>query len=202
MTPMFSIITPTLQRESLVQCCESVNNQTLSEGWQHIVIADVEELDDSLIRRIEHPQRIIVKCPYPHRNWANTCRYDAWEHASGMYLVHCDDDNTLFDSRILEDMAEALASSDYPKFAIFPIFRHGYVFFSDPPRLCYTDTGNLVPQRKIGRWLNIPDATSDGILGEQLAAEYGATGFPNFRPIITMPCSSVGRGVKEGEGMQ
>jgi glycosyltransferase involved in cell wall biosynthesis len=196
----FSIISPTLQRESLVACCESVNSQS-HRNWQHLVIADVEALDLDLMARIRHPQRIILKCPYPHRNWANTCRHNAWEYANGDYVVHLDDDNTLADPHILRDMDDAL---DFcaPAFAVFPILRHASIFYSHPPRICHVDTGNLVLRRDIGRWPDIPDATSDGILAERLHAQYGSLGFRLFRPIIIMPKSNVGKGVREGEGTE
>jgi len=196
----FSIITPTLNRQSLIACCESINAQTFS-GWQHVIAVDCADYDEELMAQIAHPQRVVFKCPHPHRNWANTCRHDAWEYATNDFLVHVDDDNVLSSSNILEKMSALLEAAGNPPFAIFPIFRHGSIFYNYPPAVCMTDTGNLVPRRDVGRWLDIPDATSDGILGEKLYKEYGCVGFEKSRPIIFMPESNVGRGVKAGEGM-
>lgn len=200
--PFFTVVTPTLQRESLVACCESVNAQTFADGWHHVIMADVETLDHDLINRIAHPQRVIVKCDHPYRDWANTPRWLAWEHATGEYLAHVDDDNVLYSPTTLAEMHRALVEASFPNFAIFPIFRHGSVFYNFPPAVCMTDTGNIVVKREIGRWPKIPDSTSDGIFAVALYEKYGCVGFRQTKPIIHMRESHQGRGVRPGEGMQ
>jgi hypothetical protein len=201
MTPFFTILTPTLQRESLVACCESVNSQTLT-SWQHVVMVDCADYDVGLMARIAHPQRVIVKCEKPHRNWANSCRHNAWKYATGETEIFLDDDNCLLDSTTLQEVHDHLEKRGFPNFAIFPIFRHGSVFYNYPPAICMTDTGNIVVKREIGRWLDVPDATSDGMLAEKLFKEYGCVGFSNARPIIVMDESHKGKGVRTGEGME
>jgi hypothetical protein len=192
-TPYFSIITPSLQRQSLLRTCESVNTQTFKK-WQHVVALDVAILDEELFRRIDHPQRFVYQCDYPHRNYGNTCRHKAWEFATGEYVLGLDDDNWLDGNRVLEDIHSALTGPlfDPPDWAIFPIMRHGQRFFHDPPGLCMTDTANVVARREIARWPNVPDYTADGHLVEGLK-KYPYMAFPMFRPIVVMPKSSEGK---------
>jgi len=50
MMPFFSIITPTIQRESLKECCASVDIQTYPD-WEHIVMIDAAKVNESMITR-------------------------------------------------------------------------------------------------------------------------------------------------------
>ena len=88
----FTIITPTLQRSSLVRACNSVDSQSYSD-WQHLVMVDRAKLDHALLAGIHHPQRSVIKCAVPHHNYGNTCRHNAWELATGDYCLMLDDDN-------------------------------------------------------------------------------------------------------------
>ena len=184
----FTVITPTLQRKSLIECCQSVDRQTYL-NWFHVVMVDCAELNDELIFEIAHPNRKIIQCPFPHKNYGNTCRHDAWEYAiDGSYLVMLDDDNVLAHNRVLEDLS---GLTEY--WAIVPIMRHGRKFFNDPPGLCMTDTANVIVKREIGRWPNIPDYTADGHWVEGLKAKYPYASYPDMEPIVVMEKSSEGR---------
>ena len=187
----FSIITPTLQRESLKKCCESVNSQTYKD-WEHIVMVDADAFNVDLIKPLCRPDRMILKCDHPHRNFGNTCRHNAWAYATGDYVLYLDDDNWLADNEILAGIAVLLSTCTDPWF-LFPILRHGQVFYTDPPRLCHADTANIVVSRKIGRWPDGPEYTMDGIWIDGLVRDYPYQAFPNFRPIVVMPTSSEGR---------
>ena len=192
MMPKFSIITPTLQRESLVQCCESVVSQTFKD-WEMLVQIDDENIDQKLWSRINPTRRIWAQeCGKRHNNYGNTCRHIAWERATGEWLIHLDDDNTLSHPNALRNIASALDGIE-EQWAIFPIIRHGWWFFNDPPGLCRTDTANMVIRREIARWPDIPDYTADGILCEQLKSKYPYRAFPNVEPIVNMPESREGR---------
>jgi glycosyltransferase involved in cell wall biosynthesis len=187
----FSIITPTLNRESLARCCKSVDNQTLTDQWEHIIQVDSTDLDTDLMKRIEHPQRHIYCCGVHHNDYGNTCRRLAWEQAAGEWLLMLDDDNFLFSNRVLQQLEKALLNVEY--WAIFPIWRLGSVFFNDPPGLCQTDTANILVRREIGRWPDIPDYTADGHWVEALKAKYPYSVFPDFRPIVMMEQISEGK---------
>jgi glycosyltransferase involved in cell wall biosynthesis len=185
----FTIITPTLQRSSLVRTCNSVDSQSYSD-WQHIVMVDRAKLDRALLAGIHHPQRSVIKCPVPHHNYGNTCRHNAWELATGDYCLMLDDDNYLTDDKILEDIAASL--EDRPHWALFPILRRGKLFFHDPPGLKVTDTANVVVRREIARWPDILEYAADARWVEGLKA-YPHKSLPDFRPIVDMPIQSKGR---------
>jgi glycosyltransferase involved in cell wall biosynthesis len=183
-----SIITPTVQRQSLLKTCQSVNSQTFTD-WEHIVQIDMEILNLDLIMGIDHQQRRIFQCKHPHRNGGNACRNIAWTHAKGDYVYYLDDDNFLADNNVLADVAAALESNNSPHWAMFPILRHGYRFFNDPPAHCAVDTGNVIAKREICQWPDVMTYESDWVLVEILL-KYPRVGFPNIRPIMVMPYSS------------
>lgn len=187
MKPFWSIISPTLQRDSLIRCCESVDSQSCRDTVEHIVVVDCAERDEALLKRIEHPQRRIIQCG-PYRNFGNTPRHLAWDYAVGTMLHHCDDDNYYADSSILEDMMNVLVDADMPDWACFPMLRFGHVFFTDEPRSCHADTANVAVKREIGRWPNRDEYTLDGIWIDTLRAtpEYTFRAFGDFRPIVVM----------------
>jgi len=181
----YTIITPTLGRESLVRTCESVDRQT-TDDWQHIVVVD-KKTDPEILVQIYRSHRLIIHCGLPHGNFGNTCRHNAWEFAEGEYLLYLDDDNWLSDDHVLEDLNVVVTP-----WALFPILRHGNRFFTDPPKCCHVDTANVVVSRDIGRWPDIPDYTADGQFVESLL-KYPYQAFPDFRTIVVMPHSSEGR---------
>lgn len=189
--PFFSIVTPSIQRESLARCCSSVDSQDTE--WEQIVMVDSQPANYELLDRISHAGRRVFHCPSPHHNYGNTCRHEAWQYATGDYILHLDDDNLLADQHVLRDIATAIEDAGFPEIAVFPIERHGQWFYSVPPRLCHTDTANLVVKREIARWPDIPDYTADGIWAERLVVDHGYTGFQYFRPIVVMPFSSEGK---------
>jgi len=189
----FSIITPSLQRESLLQCCQSVTIQQYVD-WQHIVALDCasEDINHNLLGLIQHPQRIVLCCGQKFGNYGNHARWVAWEKATGDVCLFLDDDNTMCSNHALFDIATALESAGLPDFAIFPIHRHGRVFFNDPPGMCMTDSANVVVKREIGRWPDIEAREADGHLVDALKAKYSYVAFPNVDPIILMEHSSNG----------
>ena len=191
-TPFFSVITPTIQRESLVRCCKSVDAQTC-DRWEHIVVADASQEDYVLwdMWQIRDQKRLLMRSPRPTRQWGNFQRHLAWEWATGEWVIFCDDDNRLADDHVLEDMAAVLQGIE-EQWAIFPIMRHGRHFFHDPPGLCFTDTLNLCVRREVARWPNIAAREADGHFCDELKAKYPYKAFPDFRPIGVMEQSSNG----------
>jgi len=185
----FGIVTPTIQRDSLLRCCESVDLQTHS-NWQHVVMVDSKPLRAELLDKIQHPLRKIIECPIEHHNGGNTCRHNAWYETDADYLIGVDDDNFLAHNESLSTIHSALVDNDLPQVAFFPILRHGGLFFPvGTPRMCHVDTANLVVKREIGQWPDILDYTSDGIFIERLVEEYQWMSFPTVPPIINMPSS-------------
>ncbi len=186
-----SIITPTLQRESLRRCCESIDRQSYMD-WEHIVVADSDQKDYTIWdwHQIRDEKRLLMRSPKPTRNFGNTQRHIAWQFTDGDFIMYLDDDNYLADENVLRDIATAVSDVEY--WAIFPILRHGRHFFYDPPGSCYVDTANMVIRREIGQWPNRDEYTLDGIFCDELKAKYPYAAFPNMRPIVVMETS--GRG--------
>lgn len=189
MTQFFSVITPTLQRHSLIETCQSLDVQTFDD-WQHIIMVDREEIDFDLIRELVPTQRRrIIKCEKAHVDGGNTCRHKAWNTARGSWIIYLDDDNRLSDSNVLRDLAAVLQElPEEQKWAIFPIDRLGLRFYTDPPKSCHIDTLNLVLRKEVAQWPQTDAYGSDGVLVEDLMARgipYAA--FPDFRPIGIIP---------------
>lgn len=191
-TPLISIITPTAERDSLVECCESVNAQSFG-SWHHIIAVDKEVVNQSLMDRIIHPQRTIFCCGKAYRNGGNTPRYLAWHKATSPWIYHLDCDNTLASLRTLQQIAKQLEKIGDEQWTLWPIFRHGHMFFFDPPAPCYFDTGNAVVRRELAQWPNIDDYASDAVWLQQFKDKpYKA--FPDALPIMVMEKTSFGEG--------
>lgn len=180
-------------RESLVQCCQSVDSQQ-HEDWQHVIALDCapEDINDSLLVQVQHPKRFIFCCGKKYGHYGNHARWMAWEKTKGDYLLALDDDNELFHVNALADIACSLESANLPDFAIFPIHRHGRIFFNDPPGMCMTDSMNLVVKRHVGRWPDIESREADGYFVEALKYKYKYATFPNVEAIGLMRKSSNG----------
>ncbi len=193
MRSFFTIVTPTVMRPSLAQACSSIDEQSFL-SWQHLVMIDSTDIDDELMFSLAHPKRQFIQCDKPHRNTGNTCRHNAWDHASGTWHIFLDDDNFLNGPRVLEEIAEVLRGQERAiQWALFPIQRHGSRFYFDPPEPCYFDTGNAVVHNDFAQWPDIPDYASDAVWLQQFKSlPYLA--FPNFQPIMVMPGTSFGAG--------
>ena len=189
----FTIITPSVMRQSLLDCCKSVDEQTLVGEWQHIIYIDTLAIDDDLLFKIAHPNRLIIQCDKPYRNGGNTPRHLAWKLATGDWVHHCDDDNALASPRTLQQIAKQLDKLEDEQWTLWPIFRHGHMFFFDPPEPCYFDTGNAVCRREIARWPDIQDYASDAVWLQGLK-KYPYKAFPDALPIMVMETTSFGAG--------
>lgn len=182
----FSIITPTLQRQSLRTTCESVDNQTFQD-FEHLVFVDGPVTQTELLADIMAPNRSVYISGESYRDGGNTPRNRAWQWAKGEWIIYLDDDNVLADDEVLADVANVLEGRA-EQWAIFPITRLGGKFFSDPPRNCHTDTLNMVLRREVAEWPITDAYGTDGIMIDRLMeAKVPYAAFPNFRPIGILP---------------
>lgn len=186
--PFFSIITPSLNRESLKRCIESVDSQTY-DSWEHLIAYDGIPLDEQTPSR---DRRRICFGFQETRKWGNFQRRTAWMHATGDWCLYLDDDNALANSNALKDIAERLETVGSPAWAVFPIYRHGSVFLYDPPGMCMTDTLNMVIKREFAQWPDTEAREADGMLADRLKSEYPYVAFPDCPPIGIMEKSSNG----------
>ena len=188
---IYSVITPTLQRDSLIQCCRSVEEQSLIH-WQHIVVIDGGPFNPDLMDAIAHPQRRFIHLPKRSNNFGNHPRHEGWKLAVSDYVLYLDDDNFFAHKNALRDIDNSLADASDPHWAVFPILRFGQRFFSNDPRCCHVDTGNMVIQREIAQWPDRDEYTLDGIFCEELKAKYSYVAFPDVEPIIVVPVQGKG----------
>jgi glycosyltransferase involved in cell wall biosynthesis len=188
----FTIITPTVQRESLRRCCESVAIQT-HEDREHIIVIDGPELKVPLLEGCFYPKQRWIATGKAYRNGGNTPRHIAWDYATGDWIYYLDCDNYLADPNALSELASSLEGVE-EQWALVPIFRHGSLFFFDPPQPCYFDTGNAVARRAIAQWPNIDGYASDAVWLMDTLLKHPYKAFPKANPIMVMPTTSFGVG--------
>jgi hypothetical protein len=174
----YSVVTPTILRESLIRCCKSVDLQT-SKDWEHIVVIDHR----SPFYHVEqHPQRTFIWCAGEHKDWGNTCRRSVYPLLRGDYVYYLDDDNWLANENALRDLECVTAP-----WALFPIFLHAYPFFHDPPSLGHVDSGNVLIKREFAQWPESQKYEADFELVESLLKSQPYQSFPSMNPVMVKP---------------
>lgn len=205
--PRLSIITPTLCRPTLARLCESIESQT-NDSWEHIVKIDVPIVFDTKARKLldslKHPQRKFYRCGKKHQDYGNTCRWNAFEEATGDYIIYLDDDDYLARPDVFADLATVTAP-----WAIFPIMRCGEHWFKDSPGLYKTGSGMFIYRRDTGvrypclehceqhveileglKKAHVHDSmathlyAADGMLVEELKSKYPYESFPDWEPAL------------------
>ncbi len=187
----YTIVTPTICRQSLVRLCESIDSQTQVD-WEHLVVVDMPRKNMTADKRkviaAIQPQakRSFSYCDKKHNNYGHTCRHQIWERAQGDYILYVDDDDYLAD----KDVLRTLDSVTEP-WAVFPALRHGQTIFNLPPGYGGTGTGMFIHKREIGRWPDLDSYEADGEFVEELRR-----GHPyqvlDSRPLVVLPISSCG----------
>lgn len=137
----FSIITPTILRDSLVETCKSIDMQDYKD-WEHIVMIDTSALRPDLTDKIRHPNRRTYRCESPHKNYGNTCRHNAYLKCRGDYIIYIDDDDVFLSGAFRKIVNEI--KEKRPNAAVFPAIRYGEKFFNLPPASCMTVTGQYI----------------------------------------------------------
>ncbi len=187
LNPRYSIVTPTIQRQSLIACCQSVDSQSCTD-WQHVCVVDCEQWNLSLMAKISHPQRIITKCGHRHNDFGHSCTRNAYHMLTGDYVHRLDDDNILAHPHVLEQMKVVTAD-----WALFPIERLGERFFCDPPQYGHVDTGSVLVKREFAQWTDSTRYEADWDFISKLMAEHpNYQAFPDMDPIMILPVVSRG----------
>ena len=187
----YTIVTPTICRQSLSRLCASTDSQTQAD-WEHLIVIDMpqESLTKDHRRVIESipskPNRSYFYCDRNHNNYGHTCRHQIWEQAKGDYIVYVDDDDYFAD----KDALKALDAVSEP-WAVFPVLRHGKLFFNIPPGSWKTGTGMFMHKREIGRWPDSDSYDADGSFVEELKQNHKYQ-VVDSGPIVVLPKSSFG----------
>ena len=131
---LFTIITPTIGRESLLKTCESVDAQTFTD-YQHLVCYDGPKCDLEILKKVVRPGRKILFTGMPRLNdYGHSLRYLAWDVAD-KYLMYLDDDD-YYDPECLEILVKMMDPN--VDFIFFPVMWHGNPCMFEPPRTGYT----------------------------------------------------------------
>ena len=188
--PFFTIITPTIQRDSLFRAVAALDSQEFID-WEHIISVD-QIIDRSEVKTevlaLESPKRKIFCVGFKHDNdFGHTARNLAYPEAKGRYLFYYDDDNYFLDGSALQRIHFALVINQFPPVAFVPIrYLSQYFFPPNPPRVTQVDMGNIVVQRKIGRFPMGSVYGMDGVFAEQLATAYSCAYCPNMEPVLAL----------------
>jgi glycosyltransferase involved in cell wall biosynthesis len=147
----YSIITPTLVRPTLRRLCDSISAQTVQD-WEHIVMVDTPLVTQPAKRAIidalpKDPRRRVFRCGTSHKDYGNTCRWNAWEKVRGDYVLYIDDDDWYADDKVLETLNQVTA-----EWAIFPCTRRGEYYLADPPGIMRTGSNMFMHKRAAGRY--------------------------------------------------
>jgi len=203
----FTIITPTVVRETLLRTCRSVDEQQYA-NWQHVVMVDrpeelVTEDQRGLLARVSHSQREVRFCPQPHRDCGNSCRRDAIDHARGDYVLYIDDDDYYLPWALEEIQRGIAALSPAPVWGVFPILRFGQLFFRIPPGHSSTCNNQFFHQpRAGGQELRYPNAgyCADGEFVEWLRRDFPYACLNPGRPLAVVDQSNLAFSVAMDRG--
>lgn len=187
----YTIITPTICRESLLRVCQSLDSQS-DPDWEHLVVIDMPYRDMTRDQRrilqsiAPRGNRVFSHCHKRHNNYGHTCRHQIWDCAKGDYVLYLDDDDYLADSHVLK-----ILDSVTEPWGVFPVLRHGKLFFNLPPGIGNTGTGMFIHRREIGRWPDSDAYEADGIFAEELKRGYRYQVIGG-NPLVIQPNSSCG----------
>jgi glycosyl transferase family 2 len=195
----FSIVTPTVMRQTLVRTCRSVDAQR-DAAWQHLVMVDKPEsaltaAEQDMLRALAHPQREITFCSTAHADCGNSCRSDAWARARGDYLLYVDDDDYLLPDAIEVLHAGIRDQVTRPVWGVFPIERFGERFLHLPPARGRTCSTQFFHQPLAGgSELRFPlgGYDADGMFVDSLAARFPYVCIDPGRPLAVVDQSHGG----------
>jgi hypothetical protein len=196
----FSVVTPTVLRESLLRTCASVDAQRCGR-WQHLVMVDkpqglLTDREAALLGQIVHLQREIRFCEPAHADYGNTCRSEAWKFARGTYMLYVDDDDFLLPDAIATLHNELQRHQPLPIWGVFPIERFGQRFLIIPPGHSRTCSTQVFHQRLAGGCeLRFPIAEycADGAFVDSLLARFPYVCIDPGSPLAVVDQQNLGR---------
>lgn len=188
----YSILTPTLVRDTLKRLCDSIDSQTCTD-YEHIVIIDCpitphkKEILDSIA---PNPRRRFVSCTTPHvKDFGNCARRQGFDLATGEYMLQIDDDDYYADAEVFETLKRVTKP-----WAAFPVLAFGKRCHRKPPALGLTGSAMFMYRRDTG--LKFPDNASysaDGQLVEALKAKFEYETLDDVRELAIYQKANHGR---------
>lgn len=164
---LVSIITATLNRPSLKDACESVNNQTF-KNWHHYVLGD-----GTLPHDYSHPNRTTlgfsrpIGASQPAMNMPDGTPNPIFDWALkhldlGDYVCFLDDDN-VFLPTFLEKMVNALENNTQVGIALCPVenMRGKWQEIDGYPEYRRCDNSGFIVRSKIAKELGYPHASPE-----------------------------------------
>lgn len=132
----FTIITPTLLRDSLFETCESIETQS-HKDWEHIVIVDGRDnvFDKlSMIKELRHSQRKFIVLSESDNSYGHTPRRIAWDTATGYYIMYLDDDDVYINDTMAK-LNEFILEKNFPEWIVYPCSYKGKRLLPDKPEI-------------------------------------------------------------------
>jgi len=188
----YSLITPTLIRDTLPRLCASIDIQTNTD-WEHIVVIDCpltphkQEILNSIPANL---RRKFIRCTTEHvRDFGNAARRQAFDIAQGDYILDIDDDDYYADDGVFKTL-ECVTKT----WAVFPVLAYGNRCHPPKPALGLTGSAMFMYRRDTG--LKFPDNASysaDGQLVEELKKLYEYESLDDARELVIYPQGNRGR---------
>lgn len=190
----YSIITPTLCRPTLKRLCDSIDSQS-NDSWEHIIVVDrtPSSEDCRLLEDISQPmrgRRRIHFCKTPHAmDFGNQARSEAFDLATGDYILQIDDDDWYADTKVFETLNCVTKT-----WAAFPVLAYGKRCHRKPPALHLTGSAMFMYRRDTGCKFNPHGGYSaDGQLVEELKSKYEYETLDDCRELVIYPQANHGR---------
>lgn len=170
----FTIITPTIDRTTLVQTCKSIDFQNF-QNWEHIIISDGVPVTHAT--QDDQNRRGIIITPKTN-NYGNSQRHLASQLAKGKYIIYLDDDDYYITPHALTRIYDHIEQTDKPFFGVFPAVRMNNVFFHIPPGASRTVSCQFFVKSG-SLWPEVPaddqDYGVDGRYIQSLTEKHGAS---------------------------
>ncbi len=189
----YTLITPTLVRDTLPRLCDSIDMQTNTD-WEHIVVVDclLDTHKRDVLRQISsNPRRRFLYATTTHGNdFGNSARRQAFDAALGDYILDIDDDDYYADADAFKTLERVTKT-----WAVFPVLAYGKRCHPPKPALGLTGSAMFMYRRDTG--LKFPenaDYSADGQLVEQLKRLYpDYQSLDDSRELVIYPQGNAGR---------
>jgi len=188
----YSLITPTLVRDTLPRLCTSIDTQT-NKDWEHIVVVDcpLTSHKQSILDLITpNPHRRFVTCTTKHdKDFGNAARRQAFDIALGDYILDIDDDDFYADTEVFDTLTCVTKT-----WAVFPVLAYGKRCHPPKPGLGLTGSAMFMYRRDTG--MKFPDNVSysaDGELVEELKKKYEYQQLDDCRELVIYQQGNRGR---------